>query len=220
MANPTMQANKRTVLGKQVKALRRAGHLPGIIYGPVVEETVPVVVDRRDFERAYQRLGHSTLITLSWEDGQLPVFIRDVQMDYIKRQPLHVDFFAPNLKVVIKAMVPVVLHNPSEHIDGVMTELMTEIEVEAKPEAIPHQIDADISGLVAAGDALRIADLTLPSGATATGDPETVLAHVSASRTEEELAESQALPEVTEEAAEGEATSDEATAAEESESAE
>ncbi len=197
MANPTMQAKKRTVLGKQVKALRREGHLPGIIYGPVMEATVPVVVDRKEFERAYQALGHSTLVTLSWEDGQRPVFIRDVQMDYIKRQPLHVDFFAPNLQVAVRAMVPLVVHNPNPHVDGVVTELITEIEVEAKPEAIPHQLEADISALVAPGDAYRISDLTLPTGATVIGDPDTVLVSVSALTTEAELAESQALPEPT-----------------------
>jgi large subunit ribosomal protein L25 len=196
MATPTMRATKRTVLGKQVKALRRAGHLPGVVYGPVMEETVPIVVDRREFERAYQRLGHSTLITLTWDGGERPVFIRDVQMDYIKRQPLHVDFFAPNLQVAIKAMVPLVLHNPNPHVDGVLTELLTEVEVEAKPEAIPHQIDADISALAAPGDAFRIGDLSLPAGVVATGEPETVLVHIAAAPTEEEVAESQALPEV------------------------
>ena len=195
MANPTMQARKRSVLGKQVKALRREGHLPGVVYGPVMKETVPVVVDRKEFERAYRTLGHSTLVTLSWEDGQRPVFIRDVQMDYIKKQPVHVDFFAPNLQVAVKAMVPLVLHNPNPQVDGIVTELVTEIEVEAKPEAIPHQVDADISVLAAPGDSFRIADLTLPAGAAATAAPDTVLVHVSAAPTEADVAESQALPE-------------------------
>jgi large subunit ribosomal protein L25 len=195
MANPTMQAKKRTVLGKKVKVLRREGHLPGVVYGPVMEATVPVIVDRKEFVRAYQAFGHSTLLTLTWEDGQRPVFIRDVQMDYIKKLPVHVDFFAPNLQVAVRAMVPLVLHNPNDQVDGVVSELVTEIEVEAKPEAIPHQVDADISALIAPGDSFRISDLTLPEGATATGDPETVLVHVSALTTEAELAESQALPE-------------------------
>lgn len=194
MANPTMQARKRTILGKQVKALRREGHLPGVVYGPVMEQTVPVVVDRKEFERAYQALGHSTLVTLTWEDGQRPVFIRDVQMDYIKRQPVHVDFFAPNLQVAVQAMVPLVLHNPNPHLDGVVTELVTEIEIEAKPEAIPHQVDADISALVVPGDVFRVGDLVLPEGATATADPDTVLVQVAALTSEAELAESQALP--------------------------
>jgi len=98
-------------------------------------------------------------------------------------------------------MVPLVLHNPNPQLDGVLTELMTEVEVEAKPEAIPHQIDADISALATPGDSFRIGDLTLPAGVTATGDPETVLVHVAAAPTEEEVAESQALPEPGEEAA-------------------
>lgn len=208
MATQSMEARKRSVLGKQVKALRREGQLPGIVYGPVMQETVPVVVDRRSFERAYQRLGHSTLFTLTWDDGQRPVFIRDVQMDYLKRQPLHVDFFAPNLQNLLKAMVPVVLHNPNPHVDGVLTELATEIEIEAKPEAVPHQIDVDISALAAVGDSIRIGDLTLGEGVRATGDAETVLVHIAASTTEAEVAEA---AEETAAVAEGTATADEGT---------
>ena len=181
----TLNAEKRTVLGKQVKRLRREGQVPGIVYGPVVTETVPVTVERREFDRFYRSAGHSTLFTLRWDGGEETVFIREVQQDPIKRAPVHVDFFAPNLRKVLRTMVPLVLHHPNPNLEGILTQLRTEIEVEGLPRAIPHQIDADISALAAVGDALHIGDLTLPTDVTATHDPGEVLASIVAEAVEE-----------------------------------
>jgi large subunit ribosomal protein L25 len=198
-----LRAEPRTVLGKKVNRLRRAGQVPGIVYGPVVDETVPVVVDRREFERFYQTNGHSTLFTLRWDGGEQPVFIREVQQDPIKQVALHVDFFAPNLRKSLRTMVPIALHNPNEHAQGVLTQLRTEVEVEGLPADIPHQLDVDLSTLVAVGDAIRLADLTLPKGITLPGDPDDVLIILSPEAVVEE-------PEVEEEAAEGEEAEGEA----------
>ena len=170
MANVEFEAQRRTLLGKKVKQLRRMGRLPGVVYGPVVEETVPVTVDTRQFAKFYQRNGHSTLFVLRWEDGNESVFIRDVQTDPLSRQPLHVDFFAPNLRKPVRAMVPLVFHNPVQMSDGVLTESRTELEVEALPSRIPHQLDVDVSGLERPGEMIRVADLTLPDGVTAVTD--------------------------------------------------
>ena len=199
----TLTAEKRTVLGKQVKRLRREGRVPGIVYGPVVTETVPVSVERREFDRFYRAAGHSTLFTLRWDGGEETVFIREVQQDPVKRAPVHVDFFAPNLLKTLRTMVPLVLHHPNPNAEGILTQLRTEIEVEGLPRAIPHQIDADISALAAVGDALHIGDLTLPEGVTATHDPGEVLASMAA-ETVEEVEEVEAAEEGAEaEAAEG-----------------
>jgi large subunit ribosomal protein L25 len=175
MANQEFQAQLRTVLGKQVKRLRREGLVPGIVYGPVVEGTIPVSVDRRDFMKFYQTTGHSTLFDLRWENGSQSVFIREVQRDPVRRDPLHIDFFAPNLLRPVRAMVPLVLHNQVQTAGAVLTEARTEIEVEALPATIPHQIDVDVSGIQQPGDALRVGDLTLPADVTAITDADELL---------------------------------------------
>jgi large subunit ribosomal protein L25 len=176
MASQEFAAQRRTVVGKKVRQLRRQGLVPGIVYGPVVAGTVPVSVDRREFLKFYQTNGHSTLFVLRWEDGDQSVFIREVQQDPVRREPLHVDFFAPNLRLPVRATVPVALHNASNAIDGALVEIRTEVEVEALPANIPHQIDIDISELVHPGDAIRVGDVTLPDGVTAvTGEGETIV---------------------------------------------
>ena len=186
-----LRAEQRTLLGKKVKRLRREGQVPGVVYGPVMTGTTPVTVERKTFDQFYRRHGHATLFTLEWEGGQQTVFIREVQEDPIKRAPVHIDFFAPNLRKVLRTMVPIALHNPNHEAEGVLSQLRTEIEVEGLPRAIPHQIDVDLSELVAVGDAIRIGDLTMPEGITATGDPDEVIANLTAETVVEE-------PEVTE----------------------
>jgi large subunit ribosomal protein L25 len=178
MATQELQAELRTVIGKKVSRLRRAGRIPGIVYGPVVDGTVPVTVDSREFQKFYQAAGHSTLFVLRWEDSQQSVFIREVQHDPVRRNPLHIDFFAPNLRKPVRAMVPLVLHNPASLSSAVLAEERTEIEVEALPAQIPHQIDIDVSGLLQPGDAIRVGDLTFPPGVTPVLDAEEMLLHV------------------------------------------
>lgn len=95
MDKPTLNAERRTVLGKQVKALRREGRIPGVVYGPGIAENVPVTVDRREFERFYRETGHEVPFTLAWGDGAQTVVVREVDEDHLKRVPLHIDFFAP-----------------------------------------------------------------------------------------------------------------------------
>jgi large subunit ribosomal protein L25 len=165
--------------------------VPGIVYGPVVEGTVPVMVDRREFLKFYQSHGHSTLFDLKWDGGVESVFIREVQVDPVRRDPLHIDFFAPNLRRPIRAMVPLVLHNAASSSQAVFTEVRTEVEVEALPARIPAQLDVDVSGLENVGDALHVRDITVPAGVELVTDGDELVAQMAPA----------ALPETEEEAA-------------------
>jgi large subunit ribosomal protein L25 len=209
MASQEFAAQRRTVVGKKVKQLRRQGLVPGIVYGPVVAGTVPVCVDRRDFLKFYQTNGHSTLFVLRWEDGDQSVFIREVQQDPVRREPIHVDFFAPNLRMPVRAIVPIAFHNPSNSIDGMLAEVRSDVEVEALPASIPHQIDVDVSQLVHPGDAIRVGDLNPPDGVTAVTDEGETIVQIEAvyQEPEEAAAEVAASPE--------ESAGEESTAADE-----
>jgi large subunit ribosomal protein L25 len=210
MARQEFTAQRRTVVGKKVRRLRREGLVPGIVYGPVVEGTVPVSVDRREFVKFYQTNGHSTLFVLRWEDGDESVFIREVQQDPVRREPLHIDFFAPNLRMPVRAVVPIVFHNPSSTIDGMLSEIRTEVEVEALPATIPHQIDVDVSQLVQPGDVIRVGDLPLPDGVTVVTDEGESVVQIEAVYQEPVEAEEAPAAEATT-AEESAATADETT---------
>ena len=202
MAELILRAEPRTLLGKKVNKLRRAGLVPGVVYGPVLDGTVSVSVNQRDFERFYLRAGHSTLFTLRWDGGEQPVVIREVQLDPVKRTPLHIDFFAPNLRQVLTASVPLTFHNEPSIADTTLTHQLNELQVSALPADIPQHIEVDLSTLAAAGDSVRAGDVSLPRGVELVTPADDIVAILSAAIVVEE-------PEVEEVAEEAAAPTDE-----------
>ncbi len=202
MDDLVLRAEPRSILGKKVKRLRREGLIPGVVYGPVIDDPVAVSVDHWTFAKFYAAHGHATLLTLNMDDGDQQVFIHEVQVEPVKHTPLHIDFFAPNLRQALVATVPIALHNVSGDAEGVLTTLRTEIEVRGLPTAIPPQIDGDLSELMEVGDALRVSHLHLPEGVEAITDQDEVIAMLSAESAPEPVEEPEG--EEAEEGVEGE----------------
>jgi large subunit ribosomal protein L25 len=207
-----LRAEPRTVRGKKVGRLRREGLVPGVVYGPVLKETVSVSVNSREFSRLYNRVGHSTIFSLEWESQKQPVLIREVQVDPVRRDHLHIDFFAPNMNVSLRQLVPVVLVNHNPDAQGVLNTIVTEIEVEALPSDLPHQLEVDSNSLVAVGDTLKVSDIVAPAGVTILADADDTVATLMPETVEE--APEEVEGEAAEEAAEGGDTEGEAESAE------
>ncbi|HLU34530.1 MAG TPA: 50S ribosomal protein L25 [Thermomicrobiales bacterium] len=200
-----LMAEPREIHGKKVKRLRREGLLPGVVYGPVMDETVSVSVNEREFNKFFMAHGHSTIFTLKWEGGSQPVLIREVQYEPVRHEPLHVDFFAPNMNVKLRQSVQLALHNASEEIEagGVLQQVLTEIEVEALPADLPSEIVADISSLTAVGDSLHVRDITVEGNIEIVTDPDATVASII-----RQVVEAEETDEEAEEAVEGEAAED------------
>lgn len=177
MVELILRAEPRTVLGKQVKQLRRAGRLPGVVYGPLLGGTHAVTVDTRELSRFYHTFGASTLFTLQWEGGQEQVFIREVQVDPVRHTPVHVDFFAPNLRKDTTTSVPLTFGEENPAALGILSTVQNEVSVTGLPGNIPAAIDVDVSNLVEIGDAIRIGDLIVPEGITVDLDDDDIVAH-------------------------------------------
>ena len=89
-----LMAEPRTALGKKNKALRREGKVPGVVYGPDFAATVQVQVDRKELERFYMNYGLEFPFNLVVNGDSQRVVMREVQMNNLKRAPVHVDFYA------------------------------------------------------------------------------------------------------------------------------
>lgn len=211
MSQPTLSAEMREIVGKKVKNLRKQGLVPGVIYGPALEHTVQVSVDERVFSKFYQVHGHSTLFKLNAGGKHYQVLIRDVQMQPVRRTPVHVDFFAPNLKKETTASVPLMLHNTPEG-PGIFTPHLAELHVSGLPREIPARIEVDCSVLHEVGDAIRVADLEIPAGISVLTSADEIIATLTPKVTEAQF-------EAAEAAAAGEAAPVAEAAAETSEAA-
>jgi large subunit ribosomal protein L25 len=158
MSAPTLMAEPRSIVGKKVKRLRKEGRVPAVVYGPTLSETVQVSVDDRDFQKFYHQHGHATLFDLACDGETYAVFIRDVQVDPVRWNPIHIDFFAPNLKKAISASVPLHLHDQPDG-PGIFSQQLSEVSVHGLPSDIPSRIQVDCSSLQEIGDAVRVGDL-------------------------------------------------------------
>ena len=194
MSQPTLSAEERTVVGKKVKNLRKKGLVPGVVYGPGLDETVQVSIDERIFAKFYQIHGHSTLFELNTGGKAYQVLIRDVQMQPVRRTPVHIDFFAPNLEKETTAQVPLVLQNTPEG-PGIFAPHLTDLQVSGLPRHIPSRIEVDCSVLQEVGDTIRVADLVLPENITVlTTDDEVVASLTPKVVAEEPEVEGEAVP--------------------------
>src|ERR1043166_1981468 len=93
MEKVVLNASKRDVIGKQVKALRREGKLPAVIYGRHTEP-ININLDAHSASLALGKLTSSSLVTIAVDGTEYPALVREKQRDYIKNRLLHVDFLA------------------------------------------------------------------------------------------------------------------------------
>src|SRR4051812_25292759 len=92
----TLEAQSRTVIGKQVKALRREGLIPAVIYGAGGEPT-HISCAYRPLEIVLQKASGTHIVAIQVDNTTHNAIVREVQRDKIKRRLLHVDFMRVDL---------------------------------------------------------------------------------------------------------------------------
>ncbi len=186
--HPKLEVQKRTVLGKQVKKLRREGYLPANIYGKALA-SVAIQVKYTDFEPVYKEVGETGLVDVMLDGERRPVLFKNIQWNFRTRTPLHVDFYQVNLKEKVKSMVPVTITGEPKAVAekvGVLLTPLSEIEVEALPEELPDSIEVNVETLAALDEQITVADLKVPSGVTVLTDAAQVVARIGEMMKEEE----------------------------------
>ena len=184
---------RREETGKQAaKRLRRAGTVPGVLYGGRAPEAI--TVDRRTvIKMIHGHEGTTQLLTLKVAgeaSGTRLAIIRALQFDPLSEQLLHVDLQEVSADRPITVRVAV--HPVGEAIGvkdqkGILNLALHELEISCLPTSIPERIDADVSGL-SIGDVLTVASLVAPSGVRILNDPGQAVATVSPPMAEEVVA--------------------------------
>jgi large subunit ribosomal protein L25 len=187
----SLKLEPRSPDGPGVRALRRAGRLPAVVYGHKVD-AVSVAVDGREFVKVFQKVGRNQLVDLQI-GGEAPrkALVREVQRNPRDGDLLHVDFYQVNLTEKIESEVPIEFEGEIEIVAKGEADLLRglhQLRVEALPTDLPPVITVDVSGLKAVDDEIRVKDLKLPSGVEALDDPEDLVAKVHEHREEVEEA--------------------------------
>mgnify|MGYP001564112174 CR=1 FL=1 len=184
-----LNAQKREIVGSGLNKLRNDGFIPAVLYGKG-QENISVQVTAKDFNKAFQLAGESTLIYLNVDDQLYPTIIHDISRDPVKDTILHADFYKVRLDEKIKTKVPVVFKGVSPAVEenrGIFIRNINELEVEALPQNLPHEITIDISNLKAFGDQILVKDIKVEGDVKIEASPDDIVATVQEPISEEEL---------------------------------
>lgn len=168
-------------LKANVKALRKAGQLPAVLYGHKTKNTALTVV-AAEFDKVLKKAGESTIIELITDDGaKHPVLIHDVQIHFLTSLPIHADFYEVNMTEKLKTKIVLEYVGESKAVKaagGVLMKNLNEIEIECLPTDLPHSILVDISVLEDFSHSIHVKDLSVPKGVTVLSPAEEVVAKV------------------------------------------
>ena len=144
------------------RAARRAGMVPGILYGGD-KAPVAISVNEKDFRKSLytgKLLGH--LVTLKYGEETQPVIARDVQFDPVSDRPLHFDLMRVDEKQTITIEVPVRFANEDEckafRQGGSLEVVRHTVEVKVRADRIPEELVVDLAAHQL-GDIIRWTDL-------------------------------------------------------------
>src|SRR5256714_13958255 len=164
----------RPVGSRPSRRLRPAGKVPAVLYGHGTDP-MALSVDSRELRAALTGdAGLNALITVAVDSERHLAMARHLQRHPVKGTVDHVDFVIVRRDEIVTAEVPIALvGEPTElnQNDGIVEQQLFTLTIKAKPMDIPSGLEADISGLVI-GEAVRVADLKLPSGVETEADPE------------------------------------------------
>lgn len=167
------KAEKRVVKGTGAsRRLRRAGKLPGIIYG-ADKAPVQVEFDHNElFHLLRKEAFHASVLNIEVDDGtKESVVLRATQWHPFRQQVLHLDF--QRVDATHKMHIKVPLHFVNGDIapgvktgGGIVSHILNELDVQCLPGNLPEFIEVDLKNLEA-GQSIHVSQVTLPVGVEA-----------------------------------------------------
>jgi large subunit ribosomal protein L25 len=173
----TLTVEKREKVGTGVRALRRDGFIPAVVYG-AHHDSAPISVDAKAFAKVLREAGEATVVSLAGLGAPLPTLIHDVDRDPLTSQPRHVDFYAVTKGEKVEVAIPLSFVGESAAVaaGANLVKVLHEVEVKADPMNLPHDIEVDLSALQTVHDQIHARDLVLPVGVELITEPEEVVA--------------------------------------------
>jgi large subunit ribosomal protein L25 len=171
---------------KNPNTLRNEGVMPAVVYGRSQEST-PIAIDRKTFEKIFHEAGESTVITLTGLDSAKQALIQDVSVHPVTGTPLHADFYAIEKGQKVTVSIPLEFDGVApavKDLGGILTKVMHEIEIEVDATELPQAIHVDISALKTLDDQIKVSDLKFPASAEVSVEGDEVVAMISVAQEE------------------------------------
>lgn len=167
MSDISLKLDERTVEGKQVAKLRRAGVVPSVVYGNV-PKPMSTQSELVATTKVVQAAGRHTPVNLTIGGKKKLAIIKSIDFDPVKHSVRHVAFHAIKQNEKITTEVPIVLigegESAAEKAGLVVLQAIEQLEVKALPANLPEALEISIVVLENTEDKLTVADIKLPEG--------------------------------------------------------
>ena len=178
LSDLTIEASPREQTGRQAcNKLRASGRIPAVMYGKEINKSFSLE-DRSMRMLLRKAAGTTSLLRLLGEKGEDElVLIKEMQMDPIKNNILHIDFIQVNRGEDLQTKIPLSILGEADGVKsegGILEILANEVEVRCRPSNLPSEIELDITNL-ALGENLQIKDLPILEGVTYVSEPDGML---------------------------------------------
>ena len=166
-----LKATARPSVGKgAARAERRAGRVPGVIYGNN-QPPLPISVENRELrQRILAGRFLTTIYDIELDGRKHRVIPRDFHLDPVRDFPVHVDFMRLGEGATIRISVPLHVEradfSPGVKRGGTVNIVTHAIDLECSAENIPQFLEADV-GELEIGHSLHLSDIKLPTGVKA-----------------------------------------------------
>ncbi len=176
-----LEVQPRSVVGKQVNALRRQGLIPIALYGGHIAPS-SWQVDERALRAVLAKAGHNRLIRLNVGDGGPHVVIaREIQREPISGRLLHVDLQEISLTEKMTVEVPIVLRGTAPAVtrgEGLLIHGLEQVMIRVLPTDLIPEIDVDVTVLNAVNQTIHVSDLKVSDKVEILTAPDEMIAKV------------------------------------------
>jgi large subunit ribosomal protein L25 len=182
MDNVSIVVQKRDVTGTRAsKRLRKAGLIPGVIYGHGHDAVLFAVAPHALRAALSTTAGTHAILNVTFEDqkGGHKAIVKDMTLDSVKSTVIHVDLQEIRLDETIETTVAIRFEGEAVGVKsgGMLDESTREVTVKGLVTAIPEHLVVDVSELDM-NDTLKVSDLAVPEGIEIVNEPEEVLCSV------------------------------------------
>ncbi len=197
-----ISVKKRSLEGSSAsRRMRRAGLLPGIIYG-IDSNPLSVELETHAVEQVlHHHASETILVDIDLEgEGCVSVLLKEVQHHPVSGALVHVDLqrVVANQTLQVEVSLELVGEPEGVKLGGLLDQVMHTILVECLPADLPETVNVDVSDLEI-GSVLHVSDLKLGNKVAILSDADALVAGVSAPKVEleeDEEKDVEAEPEV------------------------
>ena len=180
MSKVQLAAELRTGTGSNDSGrLRAVGKIPAVLYGG--ENIMHITIDAVEFIRNFKTVSENTIIDLAiGKDVSKEVLVKGYQVDKVKGQLIHLDFYEILRGKKLHTRIPLTLTGTPvgvKNSGGLLEHNLHEFQIECLPKDIPAYIEVDVSGLEI-NQAIHASDVVMPEGVDSLEAEDTVIALV------------------------------------------